>query len=300
MSPDNAHQRGAHGRAALARESGAYAMLAVDQREGLRAMLAQHQSGPVPDSALTAFKLDAIRVLTPYASAVLIDRELAWQQALDADAVAPGCGLIAAADVLISSAEELVAEVEIDDLVVPEQVRDQGAVALKLLVLWRPGDPAEPRIAMVDDFIARCTRAGLVSVVEPVVRRPRDKSAWDREASILQAAVELGSRGQDIYKGEVPYFGTASEREVREAYAAIDRAVEGDWVVLSSGVPQDAFPQAVEWACREGASGFLAGRGIWSGTIGAPDVPHALRADAVPRLQRLCDVVDRAVDRVLQ
>ena len=281
--------------AALARPSGAFAMLAVDQREGLRAMLDRHQPAPVPDSALTAFKLDAIRVLTPHASAVLIDRALAWEQALAAGAVAPGCGLIAAADVLISSADELVADVEIDDLVVPAAVRAQGAVALKLLVLWRPGDPAEPRIAMVDDFIARCRSAGLVSIVEPVTRQPRGGGAWDREAAILAAAEELGRRGADIYKGEVPLSGTGAEADMRRACAAITRSVGSPWVVLSSGVPQDAFPQAVEWECREGASGFLAGRGVWAGTIGQPDVAHALQHDAVPRLQRLCDVVDRAV-----
>ncbi len=279
--------------AALARPSGAFAMLAVDQREGLRAMLAQHRPGPVPDSALTEFKLQVIRALTPYASAVLVDRELAWRQTVDERAVAPGCGLIAAADVLLASADEVVAAVEIDDLVVPEVVRDEGAVALKLLVLWRPRDPAEPRVAMVDDFIARCRRAGLASIVEPVTRRPRDGGAWDREAAILGAAVELGRRGADIYKGEVPYFGTGPEADIRAACAAITRSVASPWVVLSSGVPQDAFPQAVEWACREGASGFLAGRGIWAGTIGQQDVPRALREDAVPRLRRLCEIVDR-------
>ncbi len=281
--------------AALARPSGAFAMLAVDQREGLRAMLAQHQSGPVPDSALTAFKLDAIRVLTPHASAVLIDRALAWEQALAAGVVAPGCGLIAAADVLISSADELVADVRLDELVVPAAVQAQGAVALKLLVLWRPGDPAQPRTAMVDDFIARCRGAGLASIVEPVARQPRGGGVWDREGAILAAAAELGRRGADIYKGEVPLFGTGAEKDVRRACAAITRSVGSPWVVLSSGVPQDVFPKAVEWACREGAGGFLAGRGIWAGTIGQPDVAHALQHDAVPRLQRLCDVVDRIV-----
>lgn len=283
------------GLSALARPSGAFAMLAVDQREGLRAMLAQHRPAPVPDGALTEFKMQAIRALTPYASAVLIDRELAWRQALAEGAVAPGCGLIAAADVLIPGPDELVADVEIDELVVPEAVREQGAAAMKLLVLWRPREPAAPRVAMVDDFVARCRRAGLASIVEPVTRRPRDGGAWDREAAVLQAAAELGGRGADLYKGEVPYGGTGSEAEVRGACAAITRSVAGPWVVLSSGVPQDAFPRAVAWACREGASGFLAGRGIWAGTLGRPDVPRALREDAVPRLQRLCEVVDRAV-----
>lgn len=280
---------------ALARPSGAFAMLAVDQREGLRAMLAQHSAAPVPDRALTDFKLQAMRALTPHASAVLIDRELAWRQAIENRVVAPGCGLIAAADVLISGPGELVAEVAIDDMVVPDAVRADGAVAMKLLVLWRPGAPVEPVVAMVDEFVARCRAGGLISVVEPVTRAPRGGGSWDREAAILDAAEALGRRGADIYKGEVPYFGTGAEAEIRTACAAITRSVDSPWVVLSSGVPPDAFPQAVGWACREGASGFLAGRGIWAGTIGAPDVELALQQDAVPRLQRLCDVVDRAV-----
>jgi sulfofructosephosphate aldolase len=258
-------------------------------------MLAQHETGPVPDSRLTDFKLKVIETLTPHASAVLIDRELAWEQALQSGAVARSCALVAAADTLVPSADELVAEASIDDLVVPERVRDQGAVALKLLVLWRPRDPAEPRIAMVEDFIARCRRAGLVSVIEPVVRKPHDGGAYDRDAGILAAAEELGRRGVDIYKCEVPLYGAGPEREVRNACAAINRAVDGEWVVLSSGVKPDAFPQAVEWACQEGASGFLAGRAVWSGAIGQPDLRRALQQDSVPRLQKLCDVVDRAV-----
>jgi sulfofructosephosphate aldolase len=67
--------------------------------------------------------------------------------------------------------------------------------------------------------------------------------------------------------------------------------------VLSSGVSPDDFPQAVEWACREGACGFLAGRAVWRSVIGKSDIPRALMEDAAVRLQRLCDVVDRVVVR---
>lgn len=279
----------------MARPSGAYAMLAIDQREGLRAMLAAHQDGPVPDEALTRFKMQVIEALTPSASAILIDRALAWQQALDARIVAPSCALIAAADILISSPTELVADVAIDTEVDPTRVKAQGAVALKLLVIWRPNEPAEPRVAMVRRFIAICRQAGLASVVEPITRGPRDGSSWDREAAIIAAARELGDLGQDLYKCEVPLFGAGSERDVRRGCAALARYVVGEWVILSSGVRQDDFPRAVEWACREGASGFLAGRAIWAGVIGKADVPRALREDAVPRLERLCEVLDRVV-----
>src|SRR5690606_41530582 len=73
----------------LRRDSGAFAMLAVDQREALRNMLAEHREGPVTDQDLVDFKLTAARVLTPDASAVLIDRQFALDAAIEAGVVAP-------------------------------------------------------------------------------------------------------------------------------------------------------------------------------------------------------------------
>jgi sulfofructosephosphate aldolase len=68
-------------------------------------------------------------------------------------------------------------------------------------------------------------------------------------------------------------------------------------VVLSSGVPADLFPRAVELACAEGASGFLAGRAVWASVIGSDDIERDLREVSVPRLQRLAEIVDAAVSR---
>jgi sulfofructosephosphate aldolase len=62
--------------------------------------------------------------------------------------------------------------------------------------------------------------------------------------------------------------------------------------VLSQGVERDDFPAAVRAACRGGASGFLAGRALWSDVVGAPDVPAVLRGVSVPRLARLAELVD--------
>jgi sulfofructosephosphate aldolase len=280
---------------ALQRPSGAFAMLAVDQREAMRAMFAAHQSAPVTDKQVADFKLAAIHALTPHASGVLVDRQFAWERTVRERAVAPGCGLIAAADAFFAGPDEIVGSVAIDEEMVPERVRDQGAVAMKLLVLWRPDEPAEPRIAMVDAFVARCRRAGLVSIIEPVSRKPRDGRAWDWNAGVLEAARELGALGADLYKAEVPHHGEADDTTIRRDCAALTRAIASPWVVLSSGVQQNRFPSAVALACREGASGFLAGRAVWSGVIGRPDVEHALAEDAVPRLRALCDVVDRAI-----
>lgn len=281
--------------ARLQRPSGAFAMLAIDQRESMRAMFAEKQASPVSNDQLVQFKIDALRTLTPLASAALIDREFGWRPAIEAAAVDASCGLIAAADKFIASDDEIVADVEIDYDVIPEQMKVDGAVALKLLVTWRPDESSEKRIKLVDEFVARCKRAGLLSIIEPVARRPRDGRAWDTTDGIMAAARELGDRGADLYKAEVPHHGKGGEKLVRAGCADLTRIINGPWVVLSSGVEPDDFPRSVEWACREGASGFLAGRAVWRNVIGSEDIRAALANDALPRLRRLCEIVDSAV-----
>ncbi|MFU8853660.1 hypothetical protein ACNAW0_22130 [Micromonospora sp. SL1-18] len=279
----------------LRRPSGGYAMLAIDQREAMRAMFAEHQSEPVGDEQVTAFKLAAARILTPYASAVLVDRQFAFDRVVEERAVAPGCALIAAADRFHPAHGELVGEVDIDPDVVPERVRRQGAVAAKLLVLYRPDTDPGARIAMVEQFADECRRAGLISIVEPVSRKPLDGREWDWDEGVLAAAKELGARGTDLYKAEVPLRGQGDPDEIRRRCAQITEAVDGPWVVLSSGVPQDVFPDAVRLACAEGASGFLAGRAVWASCIGSSDVEADLTNNAAARLRRLCEVVDTAM-----
>lgn len=287
------------GLTALARTSGGLAILAIDQREALRAMLAGHSAGPVDDATVTDFKLRTTRELTPFASAVLLDKQFVLDRAIAEGAVDPACALIAAADEFIpgDAPGEFVGDVRVDESVDPAHYARQGAKALKLLVLWRSDEPAEARVAMVRDFVARCRAASLLAIVEPVCRPPRGGSSFDREASIVAAARELGGLGADLYKGEVPLHGRADAARLREACGPIHDAVGSPWVVLSSGVDLDDFPGAVRAAVLAGASGFLAGRAVWTNCVGAPDLAEALRTDAVPRLQRLALTVDEALER---
>lgn len=276
----------------LARPSGAFAMLAIDQRESMRAMFAERQQHPVTDLQLTRFKLAVLKALSPLASAVLIDRQFGWQAALDARVVSSGSALIAAADQFSSSPDEIVSTACIDESVDPGQLKNEGALALKLLVIWRPDESPDARQEMVYDFVRRCKRAGLLSIIEPVSKKARDGRSWDLNDGIYAAAEELGDMGADLYKAEVPLKGQGGERAVRDACARLTSSINGPWVVLSSGVDPDDFPKAVEWACREGASGFLAGRAVWRNVIGSSDVDQSLAQDAVGRLTRLCEIVD--------
>ncbi|MGC0142094.1 aldolase [Pseudactinotalea sp. Z1732] len=279
----------------LQRPSGAFAMLAVDQREALRGMFAEHTRGPVSDQHVTDFKIAATRILSPHASAVLIDRQFGWEPIVQAGVVDERCALIAAADHFESAHGELVGNVTIDYQVDPVRVRDQGARAMKLLVIYRPDTEPRERIAMVEEFIGRCHDAGLLSIIEPLSRAPVSGSTWDWDAGVLAAARELGSLGADLYKGEVPLHGQGAPEEIRRRCAEITAAVDSPWVVLSSGVPEDVFPTAVRLACTEGASGFLAGRAVWASSIATPDVEADLRTAAVARLQHLGEIVDDVV-----
>lgn len=279
----------------LQRPTGGFAMLAVDQREALRNMLAEHQDAPVSDDQVREFKLTAARALSPFASAILIDRQFALQEAIAQRVVAPGCGLIASADHFESAHGELVGEVTIDRKIDPAKLRAQGVVALKLLVLYRPGAESDERIQMTQEFIEICSNAGLVSIIEPVSRKPLSDREWDWNRGILDAARELGSLGADLYKAEVPFHGNADEAVVRRACAELTNAIDGPWVVLSSGVHEDIFPTAVQWACAEGASGFLAGRAVWASSLGKHPLEEDLRTNAVARLRRLDEVVERSM-----
>ncbi|HET7645017.1 MAG TPA: hypothetical protein VFM03_00865 [Candidatus Limnocylindria bacterium] len=279
----------------IARPSGAFAMVAMDQRDSLRAMFAERLEEPIPLDRRVAFKVAVARLLSPHASALLLDAGEGLDPVLEAGVLAPTCGLIVAADELVQPPGEPVDDTRLDREIDLRAAAERGAVAAKLLVIWRPDRSAADRGALVREFLDISRAAGLLGIVEPVVRPPAgtDEAAWtDREEAILEAARELGPLRPDVYKAQVPHNGTGDPAAITDASARITEALPCPWVVLSSGVAIDDFPDAVEAACRGGASGFLAGRAVWRDAIG-PDPEPALRDRSVPRLQRLGEIVDR-------
>lgn len=282
----------------LARPSGALAMLAIDQREALRTMFANEQGlKSVPDNVLTDFKLNACEILTKYASAVLLDRQFSLYQAIDKNVIDKNCALLAAYDDFIPGNGIPVDQVKFDEGLNIEDIKEKGAKALKLLVLWREDESKEDRLNFVNEFISRCRKHGLVSILEPVVRPPRHLARFDREECILKAAQELGSTDVDIYKTEMPLCGRGCFNELVEASKKLNDFIKMPWVVLSSGVHPDAYPRAIRAAMTAGASGFLAGRAVWSSVVGKQDQRIMLEDLAAPRLQRLTEIVDEFMSK---
>jgi sulfofructosephosphate aldolase len=278
----------------LARPSGALAMVAVDQREALRGMFAAHQEIAVPDSQLTQFKVDVARELSPFASALLVDQEFGIDAIIDQKVLAPTCGLIAAADLLVGPAGGAATDTAVDPDVDPLRMRDIGSVGLKFLVLWRNDESPESRAKLVAEFNELCAKSGLPSIIEVIVKPPTDSSrSFDREEELVIAAKEASQWNADLYKAEVPFHGEGDLNAITRNSQRITEAVGTPWVVLSNGVKAPFFADAVKACAQGGASGFLAGRAVWADIVGAPDIPAALREVSIPRLEKLAEIVDQ-------
>jgi sulfofructosephosphate aldolase len=263
---------------ALARPTGTFAMVAMDQRESLRTMFRDHGLDD-GDARYARFKATVARELGPLASGFLIESgQLAT--------VAPHVprGLILAVDGLVQETGGPVEDTRLD---APAEI-DPRVVALKLLVIWRDDGRRAERVELARSFVALAARHGLLSVLEPVVRVPEA----DREDAIVEAARELGALRPSLYKCQVPLAGRGDPEEITRHARRIDAVLPVPWVVLSQGVEPDAFPRAVEAACRGGASGCLAGRALWTAAVGDDDPSASIRAVSVPRLQELGRIVD--------
>jgi sulfofructosephosphate aldolase len=262
----------------LARPSGTFVMVAMDQRESLRTMLREHGK-PAEDPDVERFKLAVARELSPYASGFLIEKDHVERVAPFVDQ-----GLILAVDTLVQEPGDVVEDTSLDAEAEPAP----GVVALKLLVIWRDDERRAERIEMSRRFVELADDRGLLSVLEPVVRVPEE----EREDAIVEAARELGSVRPSLYKCQVPLYGRGDPDLVTRHAERIDAALPVPWVVLSQGVEPDDFPGAVEASCKGGASGMLAGRAVWTATLGADDPTELLREYSVPRLQELARIVD--------
>lgn len=284
--------------APLALARGGFAMLALDQRESLRDMFVRAGSDPVVgDDTLRRFKQDAIEILTSHASGVLLDRPLAVTEERPAG-IAPGCGLILAADVLQHAPGGHIDFTSLDPLVTPAFIERVGAVAIKLLVIWRAGRDRARRAEVVSAFLDVARRAGVASLVEGIVRPDGDDpwtSAGQRDEAIIGAAAELASFRPTIYKAEVPGYSEGDLSHVYRESVRMSQVVDGQWVVLSNGVRQADFAEAVRLACEGGAHGFLAGRAIWSDVVGERDEASALRTRSARRLDQMVEIVEHSM-----
>ena len=281
--------------ASIADEDGRVIVLAMDQRATLARMLTAADR-PAQPADLAQFKVDVIGALSPLSSGVLTDVDYGVGPVRKADALAPGVGLLIAAE----PATKQTFHGEYVNAVDPAQnaawVKENTGDALKFLIYWNPdrvpaeGEPDLARITLdvVAGIVADCITERIPSVIEPLVSFAPDAevSAAEQEAAVVRSAIRLAPLGMSLLKLEWP----GSADGCAELTKNLGRV---PWALLSAGVRYEAFLDRVETAMAQGAVGVIAGRAIWGEAVDyVGEERRSWLADvAVPRMRGLADLV---------
>lgn len=274
-------------------KNGGLTMLALDQRGSLRTIIANGKDeSSVGDDRLVEFKATAADILSPMASAVLLDSGLGRKAMTK---VAAGIPLILSADKFDQKPGGPVEKSILDPAVTPELIEECNAAALKLLVIWKQGFEKDFRHDLVARFVELARKTKRIALVEGIVRTASGERFASTQAhgeAVIEAAVELMQTGSDVYKAEVPGYLPGELGQVGEFSRRMTEALSNPWVVLSNGVEAADFAEGVRLSCANGASGFLAGRAIWADAASRSDPGTELRRESVPRLRKLIDIVN--------
>jgi tagatose-1,6-bisphosphate aldolase len=245
---------------------------------------------------LRTAKADVARALTPAASGILLDPTYGVPAVTEGRALAPGCGLLVAAEPSIRNSYNGEPRTHRDPELTARWVAAQGGDAVKFLVQLRADRPIptadEPDLArevldVCREIVTDCNSAGLPSVIENLVYAlPGEHlSGQAREHAIIDAATALDELDIDLLKLEYP----GSPASCRRLADSLHRP----WAVLSAGVPFEQFIDVLKIAFEEGgASGFIAGRSIWREALPLKGVERQRFLDTVarPRLEELVAV----------
>ena len=281
----------------IATDSHVFSIIAMDQRNTLRRMFAAVGLEASDDDLRTA-KADVARVLTPAATGLLSDPTYGVPAITQADALAPNCGLLIAAEPSERRSYQGEPRTHRDPDLNARWLLDQGGDAYKFFIQLRADRPApgpgEPdlvgeALAVCEEIIRDCRAAGVPVVIENLVyeRAGEDLRGQAREDAVIEAARALNDLDIDLLKLEYP----GSAEGCRRLASILDRP----WAVLSAGVPFDQFTDIIRIATEEGgASGFIAGRSVWREVVSlvGQQRQEFLTAVALPRLEKLIEVAE--------
>jgi tagatose-1,6-bisphosphate aldolase len=283
----------------IALDNGVFAIIAMDQRNTLKRMF-KAVDIDASEEDVRAAKADVARALTPAASAILLDPTYGVPAVTEAHALAPGCGLLVAAEPSIRNSYNGEPRTHRDPELNASWVAAQGGDAVKFLIQLRAdrstpttGEPDLVRevLDVCREIVADCKSAGLPSVIENLVYEfPGERlSGKAQEDAIISAASALDELDIDLLKLEYP----GSPEACRRLAGVLHRP----WAVLSAGVPFEQFSDVLKIAFDEGgASGFIAGRSIWREALPLNGMERQRFLDSVAR-PRLDDLVTVANER---
>ncbi len=280
-----------------AQPDGTFAMLALDQRGTLQKMVNPANPDAVSFPEMTRIKRDIIRVLSPLASATLLDPEIGYPACVASSTLSGQTGLLLAIEESGYDGDPTERRTRLLPDWGVEKIRRAGGSGVKLLVFYHPEAPnAANQEALVSEVAAECRRWDLPLFLEPLhyslQRDVKTVPNAERRRVVIESARRLVPLGVSVLKAEFPVDvkQTGDTGEWADACAELSAAVPGvPWVLLSAGVDYDTYIRQVEIACKQGASGVLCGRAIWKEAVnvtGAERTAFLVQTGA-PRMERV-------------
>jgi tagatose 1,6-diphosphate aldolase len=277
---------------AVSDSRGVIAAAAMDQRGSLKNAFAKEKNidkKEVTPKMLEEFKTAVSRILTPHASAILLDPEYGLPAALSRS---KNAGLLLAYE---DSGYDNTRPGRLPDLLNIWSVRRLGAAGadcIKILLYYTPFDPPdvnEIKHAWVERIGEECAGVDIPFFLELVGYEEGgdEKSigfARKKPDVVTQSVVEFSKPqyGVDILKLEVPInmtfvAGSKANKgesaytrdEAKEHFRRAAAAAKKPFIYLSAGVSNDVFLETLELASEAGVnfSGVLCGRATWKDAI---------------------------------
>jgi len=274
---------------ALSTKDGIIAAAAMDQRGSLQKSLASakgvDQKAITPDM-MSEFKTAVVRVLTPHATAILLDPEYGLEAA---KARAPNSGLLLAYE---ESGYDNTKPGRLPDLlphVSVKRIVDWGADAVKILLYYTPFDDRQVndiKHAFIERMGAECEAYEIPFFLEFVGYDPKGGNEKGLEFAKIKPQVVTGSMQEfskpqykvDILKVEVPinaeFVEGSSAYKGQKAYTRAEalnhfrsaaQVALKPFIYLSAGVGNAQFVESLNMAAEAGTdfSGVLCGRATW-------------------------------------
>jgi tagatose 1,6-diphosphate aldolase len=273
----------------LSNDAGVIAAAAMDQRGSLQKAISGAKGidkKDVTPEMMAEFKSAVVRVLTPHASAILLDPEFG----LDAARVrAANAGLLLAYE---ESGYDNTNPGRLPDLlphVSAKRIVDWGADAVKILIYYTPFEDAQVndiKHAFIERVGAECDSNQIPFFLELVGYDPKggDEKGFEfarikpqvvtesmREFSkpkyrvdILKVEVPVNANyveGSSVYKGQK----AQSSEEARDLFRKAADVATKPFIYLSAGVGNAQFVESLRMAADAGTdfSGVLCGRATW-------------------------------------
>lgn len=273
----------------LADAKGVIAAAAMDQRGSLQKSLAAAKgvdAKAITFDMMSEFKTAVVRILTPHASAILLDTEFGLPAAA---ARAKNAGLLLAYE---KSGYDNTQPGRLPDLL-PElsvlRIKELGADAVKILIYYTPFDDTkvndikhafierigaeceDVQIPFFLEFVGYDPKGGDEKGLEFARQKPRIVLESMKEFSkprykvdVLKVEVPVNAEyveGSSVYKGQSAY----TRAEALEHYRKAADVTSLPFIYLSAGVGNAQFTESLAMAAEAGTpfSGVLCGRATW-------------------------------------